>query len=1035
MTELAVCVLHMGLMAAAAAGIVLPLRWGAKRLRLPAALCVALWLVVLARMIVPVGVATSALSLLRWSAPAVDRQVQAVSQAVAGPEAEDVPPPVPADGLVGANRAPDPSRPAEPAPVQAPPAQPFRWAEVLPWLWLAGVMALWGYMAVSWVLLRLRLSTAVRREGTRPYWESGRVNSPFVFGLLRPRVYTPLGLEGDTLDWVLRHEYAHIRQKHHWMKAAFFLALGLHWYNPVLWLSWVLFCRDLEVHCDETVLRAAPGGQKAYSSALLALAAPGRGPLLPPGFGETGVKERIRRALAYRRPGRAAVVLAVLLGVLLAVGLGCDPVYEPLPEETPDLKVQSDLSTRYPKDYLPPEVQNSLASADGVDPEDPMLDTTIPHWAKIEPADLSEGNFPQPGWTGEGYPIGFTLTQPEATLELYLDCGTAPDTVACTEYLFDWDAMEWTAPLELEGPSGLNGVDGQYWMRLERRADSPGTGMEYRLLRVACTWDNGKDTRTLEYPVLLRVPSVAADDPMLEPILMADWERLELGGEAYADYGKYIHITDPRGRNGTYTLERARSETGPRTFVSGSSIRAESQGGFGFRLTPIGEGAERYRDERQYYTLTYAWEDGTEDVYTFVLHGFLPRPEVDLEKQRIKPALSDEWQDLGALLPAPAEWKDQDLAGRDQFVTMEGMPVEFAVFPTAQTGWAVVCVGRGVANADTYVYCSNDGGNSWTETGHPRREDGPLWRPCAFYAGPWDNSKALLAFGRFEDAPVFRTTDCGQTWEELDLPVPEGAGECVEIVSDTRIVFSSNADPETRYTFYTLNAEEDRWNLVSHLEDPERIPLWELPPVRWYAEYGSGRELLDIETYWYAPIAPIGAVKGTDIALYSVAVSDGEELEQGSLLLRSGEHLDRLPIPYLRTPRMGYARLHLADFDGDGAEELSLILLEGTGTGVNLYSLYLLEPDGEGWRLAASLRGGDVADRLDLPQYGVPADAAAGEIVSFSVNGDRFTLSVGLCSTNAPYTVEYTGSLVGDVSYNGAELVIGDMSYTPDPVE
>ena len=206
MTELAVCVLHMGLMAAAAAGIVLPLRWGAKRLRLPAALCVALWLVVLARMIVPVGVATSALSLLRWSAPAVDRQVQAVSQAVAGPEAEDVPPPVPADGLVGANRAPDPSRPAEPAPVQAPPAQPFRWAEVLPWLWLAGVMALWGYMAVSWVLLRLRLSTAVRREGTRPYWESGRVNSPFVFGLLRPRVYTPLGLEGDTLDWVLRHE-------------------------------------------------------------------------------------------------------------------------------------------------------------------------------------------------------------------------------------------------------------------------------------------------------------------------------------------------------------------------------------------------------------------------------------------------------------------------------------------------------------------------------------------------------------------------------------------------------------------------------------------------------------------------------------------------------------------------------------------------------------------------------------------------------------------------------------------------------------
>ena len=342
MTELALRVLYMGLMAAVVTGIVLPLRWGAKRLRLPAGLCVVLWLVVLVRMALPVGLATSTLSLLRWSAPAVERQVASVSQAVAGPAAEVALPPVQTGGP-GPDLVPAIAPAEERAPVQVPPAEPIRWQEALPWLWLAGVLVLWGYTAVSWVRLRLRLRTAVRREslGGTHYWESGWVSSPFVFGLPRPRVYVPLGLEGDTLDWVLRHEYAHLRLKHHWIKVLFFLALGLHWYNPVLWLGWVLFCRDLEVHCDEVVLRAAPGGQKAYSSALLALAAPRRGPLLPPGFGETGVKERIRRALAYRRPGRAGVVVAVLLGVLLAVGLGCDPVYAPLPDETPDLKVPS----------------------------------------------------------------------------------------------------------------------------------------------------------------------------------------------------------------------------------------------------------------------------------------------------------------------------------------------------------------------------------------------------------------------------------------------------------------------------------------------------------------------------------------------------------------------------------------------------------------------------------------------------------------------------------------------------------------------
>ena len=512
---------------------------------------------------------------------------------------------------------------------------------------------------------------------------------------------------------------------------------------------------------------------------------------------------------------------------------------------------------------------------------------------------------------------------------------------------------------------------------------------------------------------------------------MVDGSRIQPEDTAYVDYGKYVHITDPRGRSGTYTLERSQSETGPRTFVSGSAITAESQGGFGFRLFPMGEGAERYRDELQYYTLTYTWEDGTEDVYTFALYALLPRPEVDAGGRRIKPALSDEWQDLTALLPAPAEWADQEQAGRNEAVTLAGVPADLLVaFPTAQTGWAVACIGRGAADGDTYVYYSNDGGNSWTEVGRPQRENGALRRPCVFYAEPWDDSKALLAFGMSEDAPVFRTTDCGQTWEELALPLPEDAKECVEIVSDTTIVFSSKSDPETRYTFYALNAEQDRWELVSHLEDPERIPLWELPPIRWHS-YGGDEEYVDTFAYMNAPIQPFGAVKGTEIALYAIYALTSEDEREPALLLRSGDHLDVLPVSGWEAPWRGNAQLTLKDYDGDGTEELSLLLYEGHGTGISVWGLYMLEPDGAGWRLAASMPGLDLVDTLDLTQYDVPEQTVVGMQVHFTPEGDRFTLSVGLCSTEAPYTLHYTGDLVGEVSYNGTDLVIGDMDYTP----
>ena len=320
MTELFLTVLQMSLMAAGVTVIALPLRWLFRRLRLPALACVLLWLVVAVRMLLPVGLVTGPFSVLGWLTPAVQEQTEALARTeeiVLLPAVPDPAPPA----------APDPGfalPEAVPAPEEAAPAaEGLSVLDVLAWLWLAGVLAVWGYMALAWLRLRRRLATAVWRGSAQMgwWWESDRIPTAFVFGFFTPRVYVPAGLEGETLRWVLLHERVHIKLGHHRYKAVYFLLAGLHWFNPMLWLSWVLLGRDLEVACDEKVLGSACGSPREYSAALLALASPNRGPLLPPGFGETGVKDRIRRALKWKpaAPWMAAVlfVLAVALGLLL----------------------------------------------------------------------------------------------------------------------------------------------------------------------------------------------------------------------------------------------------------------------------------------------------------------------------------------------------------------------------------------------------------------------------------------------------------------------------------------------------------------------------------------------------------------------------------------------------------------------------------------------------------------------------------------------------------------------------------------------
>ena len=194
--------------------------------------------------------------------------------------------------------------------------------QVLTVIWLVGIglMLFWGIFAS--LRLSSRLSGAVRYRDN--IFFSDRVDSPFVFGLIRPRIYIPFGLERREVETVLAHEQAHIMRLDHVVKLVSYLILCVHWFNPLVWVAFGLMTKDMEMSCDERVLRSGIADGVAYSETLLALAVKKSFPTpCPIGFGESGVKTRIKNALVWRRPGRiiAVIVPVIALAVLCACSL------------------------------------------------------------------------------------------------------------------------------------------------------------------------------------------------------------------------------------------------------------------------------------------------------------------------------------------------------------------------------------------------------------------------------------------------------------------------------------------------------------------------------------------------------------------------------------------------------------------------------------------------------------------------------------------------------------------------------------------
>ena len=212
-----------------------------------------------------------------------------------------------------------------PAMVQTVAAQRFALLDQLPAIWLGGVGCMLLYMAVSLLRLRWRFRRARHVEGN--VYRCTEWSTPFVLGVIAPRIYVPETVSEQDFSQVLAHEKCHIRRWDHVFKPLAFLLLAVHWFDPVLWVAYVLLGRDMERACDEMVLKnATPAQRAAYSRALVACAAqPKMTAVCPLAFGEVAVKERVKNVLQNRKPAVWAVIMLVIAAAIIAVCLLTKP--------------------------------------------------------------------------------------------------------------------------------------------------------------------------------------------------------------------------------------------------------------------------------------------------------------------------------------------------------------------------------------------------------------------------------------------------------------------------------------------------------------------------------------------------------------------------------------------------------------------------------------------------------------------------------------------------------------------------------------
>lgn len=337
MTDLFLKIINMSISASWLVLAVLLLRLVLKKA--PKWVNVLLWGIVAVRLLCPFSF-ESALSLIpsaetipmnieMVATPAIDSGISAINSVI--------------NPVISASFTPNPAASANPLQI---------WIPLASVLWAAGIAVMLLYTAISYWHLHRKVDTAVRCKDN--IFQSEYVSSPFVLGIIKPRIYLPFKLDGQDLEHVVAHEQAHLRRKDHWWKPLGFLLLTIHWFNPLMWLAYVFLCRDIELACDEKVIKELDNEQRAdYTQALVACSVNRRMiAACPLAFGEVGVKARVKSVMNYKKPAFWIIVLAVIACVVVAVFFLTDPttsVDERLAVFI-DCEIASHNQTEYSKD-------------------------------------------------------------------------------------------------------------------------------------------------------------------------------------------------------------------------------------------------------------------------------------------------------------------------------------------------------------------------------------------------------------------------------------------------------------------------------------------------------------------------------------------------------------------------------------------------------------------------------------------------------------------------------------------------------------
>jgi len=204
-------------------------------------------------------------------------------------------------------------------------AEKWNVSTVMAWIWLIGMVALFIYAVVSYGLLSNTTKASIQKEDN--LWVCDGIQSPFILGLIHPQIYLPSYIEEGHIPYIVAHEKEHIRCKDNWWKPLGYILLTIHWFNPLVWVAYILMCKDIELACDERVIRTMGAeDKKNYSKSLLLCSNPKHFiSACPVAFGEVGVKERIKKIVDYRKPSVWIVGIGILVCLIIVLGFMTDP--------------------------------------------------------------------------------------------------------------------------------------------------------------------------------------------------------------------------------------------------------------------------------------------------------------------------------------------------------------------------------------------------------------------------------------------------------------------------------------------------------------------------------------------------------------------------------------------------------------------------------------------------------------------------------------------------------------------------------------